>query len=133
MNDLKIGDIVEINFLGDRWEERIFVKYAMDGSVCYIEGNDENSFKTGGSFRVNVHYKWRKKQEPKYIPFTYSDRKELRGKYVRRKGFLNEFFFTQISQGGVVINEPGFKDWDILLNDFIFADTGKPCGKEVKE
>lgn len=131
-DDLKIGDIIEVNFLGDEWIERIFVKYAMDGGVCYVEGDDENSFKTGGSFKVHAHFKWRKKQEPKYIPFTYDDWRELIGKAVIIHCGLSVCMIDNVSSNDVQILSYKYT-YDELLRLFTFADTGKPCGKEVKE
>jgi len=75
----------------------------------------------------------RVKPEPKYVPFTADDWREFGGARVQRRDFdrfatilyWNEQVFTIPGEVGVC--------YDRALSDYIFTDTGKPFGKEVKE
>lgn len=73
-------------------------------------------------FGDNV-YEFRIKPEPKYIPFTFEDREELRGKWIRRKSINDEIVIYNLSKTRV----NGFT-WDQSLEEFEFLD-GSPFGK----
>ena len=81
------------------------------------------------AFNVNS---FRVKPEPQYIPFTADDWREFKGARVQRKDFnhfatisyWNEQVFTIPGEVGVC--------YDRALSDYIFADTGKPFGKQVQ-
>lgn len=63
--------------------------------------------------------------KPQLVPFTYADRKSLRGRIVRRKdATFQEVTLTEFNQ--YVANGIG---WKVLLDDFVFDDTGEPVGK----
>lgn len=63
--------------------------------------------------------------KPQLVPFTYADRKSLRGRIVRRKdATFQEVTLTEFNQ--YVANGIG---WNVLLDDFVFDDTGEPVGK----
>src|SRR5690625_1737966 len=49
----------------------------------------------------NSKYEFRIKPEPKYIPFTFEDREELRGKWFIRKSTGVETVIYNISEEGV--------------------------------
>ena len=67
--------------------------------------------------------KFRIKPEPKHIPFTFEDRDELRGKWVRHKESHNEFMIYLIAEGHV-----NGHTWGQSLEEFEFLD-GTPFGK----
>jgi hypothetical protein len=75
---------------------------------------------------------YRRRIAPQYVPYTWDDREELRGKWFRRKDKeLSEFerfasFFSLID-GHFYIN---FIRSDELLNECEWLD-GSPCGKKV--
>src|SRR5699024_6197512 len=75
----------------------------------------------------NSKYEFRIKPEPKYIPFTFEDREELRGKWVRRKGVNDELVIYNLSK----IRVNGCT-WEQSLEEFEFLD-GTPFGKLVDE
>lgn len=59
----------------------------------------------------------------KYIPFTFEDRDELRGKWVRHKESHNEFMIYLIGE-----NHVNGHSWEESLEEFEFLD-GTPFGK----
>lgn len=78
---------------------------------------------------------YRIKPEPKLIPFTYEDAKELLGRAVRsKKGIafaIIEGIYQNSYQIDVVVG--GYtKSYKELLSEFEFIDTGEPCGKLVE-
>src|SRR5690625_4566251 len=71
--------------------------------------------------------RFRVKPEPKYIPFTFEDREELRGKWIRRKGINDELVIYNISEEGV-----NAYTWKEALEAIEFLD-GTPFGKLVED
>lgn len=64
MKELKIGDKVEVlNYVANRWESRIFVKYGMNDGVICVNKKNEKYFYTGQDF-VTVYWN---KDEWRYI------------------------------------------------------------------
>lgn len=45
----------------------------------------------------NPSYEYRIKPEPVYIPFTFEDREQLRGEWIKRKGTQREYLITSVS------------------------------------
>ena len=74
----------------------------------------------------NPLFEFRIKPEPKYVPFTFEDREELRGKWVRDKENQNEFMIHLIVKKGV----NGYT-WRGSLAYLEFID-GTPFGKIKK-
>ena len=75
----------------------------------------------------NPLFEFRIKPEPMYIPLTFEDREELRGKWVRNKQSHNEFMLYLIDEEGV----NGYT-WAGALEVLEFID-GTPFGKLVEE
>src|SRR5690625_684932 len=71
--------------------------------------------------------RFRVKPEPKYIPFTFEDREELRGKWVRRKSSGNECLIYHLSEAHVNVYS-----WEESIEEFEFLD-GTPFGKLAEE
>lgn len=71
--------------------------------------------------------KFRVKPGSKYAPFTFEDREELRGKWVRRRSINDEIVIYNLSKTRV----NGFA-WEQSLEEFEFLD-GTPFGKLVEE
>lgn len=75
------------------------------------------------------------KTEPKYVPFTWEDREQLRGRWITWKhenGLMTESQINHINQhrdGGVWFKSHDAK-W--LLENATFLDTGEPVGKRVQ-
>lgn len=70
---------------------------------------------------------YRIKPEPEYVPFTFEDREELRGKWYRRKSTGVETAIYNISEEGI----NGYT-WISALAVLEFLD-GTPFGKLVEE
>lgn len=67
--------------------------------------------------------------KPKYVPFTWEDREQLRGRWITREkdGYVIEeiaYRFDSRAFEVVAIN---------LLQDWRFLDTGEPVGKKVTQ
>ena len=75
----------------------------------------------------NSKYEFRIKPEPKYIPFTFEDREELRGKWVRNKKSYIELMIYIISE-----NHVNGHTWEQALEVLEFLD-GTPFGKLVED
>ena len=73
------------------------------------------------------------KPEPRYVPFRWEDREQLRGRWLQRKtdSVPGELLVTKFETGrrGLVVN--GIYGADLLLKQWTFLDTGEPVGKKV--
>jgi|SRR5699024_7549648 len=70
-------------------------------SIYKVEG-EQNDWKDDNFPLWNNHlFEFRIKPEPKYIPFTFEDREELRGKWARHKESHNEFMIYLIGENHV--------------------------------
>lgn len=70
---------------------------------------------------------YRVKPEPKYVPFTFEDAKDLIGKAVKSEELV--CIITSIDdEGNMFFGGQSHFDFKELLNDFKFLD-GTPCGK----
>lgn len=66
--------------------------------------------------------------KPKYIPFTWEDREQLRGRWITREknGYvIEEIAYRFDSRAFEVVAKN-------LLQDWHFVDTGEPVGKKVQ-
>ena len=69
-----------------------------------------------------------------YVPFTWEDREQLRGRWIYRNGFPeNEFFVATISRGSNGMLYAHGIGSERLCAEYLFVDTGKPVGKEVTQ
>ena len=73
----------------------------------------------------DIDYEYRFKQEPKYIPFDFSDAGNLIGKLI--KGDLELHMIISIDEYGVVFYDD-HKSFGELLECYTFTD-GSKCGK----
>lgn len=74
--------------------------------------------------------------EPKYVPFTWEDREQLRGRWYRvtlSYGEIREcqIEFFRLDRGVFFVGS--FPSEQLLEKGAIFLDTGKPVGKEVTQ
>ena len=132
MTELKMGDIVDVDFGGSTYEKRKFIEKSGRYYAC-IPVNGE-----GGFFKVffeenEVHpISWR--------PFTFEERENLYYKWIRNKKSKTEYNILAIAQtiageGLTMIRDfddncysPSFKQ---LLEKYEYID-GSPCGIEVR-
>ena len=79
---------------------------------------------------------YRRRIEPAvtYVPFTWEDREQLRGKKVLAKKPHRQVEFTcnvfQLDDDGIFFVDEFYSVW--LCKNAVFVDTGKPVGKEVQ-
>ena len=143
--ELKMGDIVEIHetqITRDRldmyshftsWVESVFVKYGEDDSIIVVDERNRNNFLDGEAFTTKKYLKplWRIPKQKTYRPFTWEEREQLRGEWVKWKGADTEHFITTITKTHVILMEKN--DWvtfQELCDNCIFVDSGLPCGVE---
>jgi hypothetical protein len=106
------GERLEV---GDQWwcnGEEAWIDTLQDGQ---LQGGD---------------YVYRRRIAPQYVPYTWEDREELRGRWYRRKGDNSEFmvnYVTRHNENDIVIGP-----WreGAFLRDCEWLD-GTPCGKKV--
>ena len=67
-------------------------------------------------------------RQPQYVPFTYADREQLRGKWVVSKNGLVEICLSQFTD-----RFAGSIPWESLLETYVFLDTKQPVGKLAVE
>ena len=129
MNDLKMGDIVEIK-CGGGFEDGIFLKDGKDGGVICVDGDDKERFNNGEHFYVTSWDKsqWRIKEKPVRIPFDESDAEFLIGKAI--KIGQDVFLIVRINNHGAIIvdGDNCFIGFTYLLQNYTFL-KGSPCGK----
>ena len=143
--ELKMGDIVEIHETQitrhrldmyshfTSWVESVFVKYGEDDSIIVVDERSRNNFLGGEAFTTKKYSKplWRVPKQKTYRPFTWEEREQLRGKWVKWKGADTEHFITTITKTHVILMEKN--DWvtfQELCDNCIFVDSGLPCGVE---
>lgn len=75
------------------------------------------------------HY--RRRIAPQYVPYTWDDREELRGRWLKSKHAPHyEFVVLEFkSMSGIHLRVNGI-DAVALLRDYVWLD-GSPCGKKV--
>lgn len=72
-------------------------------------------------------------KEPRYIQFTWDDREQLRGRWIKFKDSGSEILINELHPSdkyGIVIND---YSPSLLLEAAIFVDTGEPVGKRVED
>lgn len=85
-------------------------------------------------FRDNLTYRRRITPAVTYVPFTWEDREQLRGRWIKFKHPGSaEFFISKLynsDKHGLMANDYSASS---LLDEATFLDTGKPVGKEVTQ
>ena len=86
------------------------------------------------NFVPELHYRRRITPTVSYVPFTWEDREQLRGRWVRCVDVAdNEWMITSMYIGGSGELRANGTHADRLLSGFVFIETGKPVGKEVTQ
>lgn len=71
--------------------------------------------------------------DPKYVPFTADDWREFKNSRIQTKSFSHFVSVLHWDELGFIAPS-GFRIYyDDALSNYVLVDTGKPCGKEVKE
>lgn len=135
MKELKMGDKVEVFFV-EQWEKRIFIKHGFNNSIICCCYPDENNYKHGRQFGTRIWEKdeWRIPEEKKYRPFTWEERDQLRGKWVKNKendteNMIIGFFLDGGIDSKLHLSCDGWCTSESLLKHYEFLD-GSPCGME---
>lgn len=130
MNELKIGDIVEV-CRTVKWEDRIFIKYGSDNSILCVSKETESCYNNGLSFSIEKWSEgiWRHKKEKKYVPLTTSDDwiGILKGEYLKIDEYLELVTQFDTKRGYVAVDDR-FYTLDDLFKNFTF-ENGQPIGK----
>lgn len=96
---------------------------------------DGSWYRGGACFEKNLTYRRRITPTVTYIPFTWEDREQLRGKKVLAKEPHRQVEYTcnvfQLNDDGSFFVDEFHSVW--LCKNAIFVDTGKPVGKEVTQ
>jgi len=127
--ELKMGDEVEvlIDPYRDIWDKKIFVKLGNCGSIIVVSAYSTYEFKHGESFSTKQYYsKWRIPKQKTYRPFTWEERDQLGGKWVKCKASGSEYCITVIHANGVYLGLT--LPFSFLFNNYTFLD-GSPVGK----
>ena len=134
MNELKMGDIVEVRDCTQEWSDRIFIKYGKPGQIMYVNPDYAQNFRDNENFSTFTidDRGWRVKQKPEYVPFTWDDREQLRGKWIRSKILQHlEYCILDITSISIHVYEVQSISFEKLLDSYEFID-GTPCGKLKK-
>ena len=75
--------------------------------------------------------KYRIKQEPKLVPFTFEDKELLVDKWVVEKGYTAIDKIIRIANDGVLAGNKAIT-YSKLFHSYEFSD-GSPCGKYINE
>ena len=127
--ELKMGDEVEvlIDPYRDIWDKKIFVKLGNCGSAIVVSAYSTYEFKHGESFSTKQYYsKWRIPKQKTYRPFTWEERDQLRGKWIKRKTSDLECCVTVINTEGIFLGKT--LPFCYLFENYTFLD-GSPVGK----
>jgi len=133
MNELKMGDTIEVRFteFSDTWAERVYIKSGLNGgAICVARDEKENYFR-GDDFKTNLFHSglWRRLEEKKYRPFTWEEKHQIAGFWVRHKKSMNETMITELYFMNYVKIQDEKISFTELLENYIFLD-GSPCGVE---
>ena len=131
MSNLKIGDKIEVK--NGEWEERIFIKHGNHKgkvtAICVRECDEAEFLNDSADFNVRGWTEWREIKEPEYVPFDFSDAKDLIGKTVKdEEGY---YILIMVVDNGIYISGSYFY-FSELLSRYTFID-GTPCGKITGE
>jgi hypothetical protein len=87
----------------------------------WISGDLQHTIK---NFRI--------KPEPKYIPFTADDWREFKRTRIKASNYSYSVVIESWDEDGL-FTEGGMRiQYDSAFQDYVFADTNKPVGKEVQ-
>ena len=86
------------------------------------------------NFVPELHYRRRITPTVTYVPFTWEDREQLRGRIITYVGESRTVEFRcecfAVDDDGLLVHDY-YASW--LCKNAVFVDTGKPVGKEVTQ
>lgn len=75
--------------------------------------------------------------EPQYKPFESVDKamEALRshGAWVEHKALVSRLLIVGMDDDGCYLGDADYYSFEVLFQDFVFADDGSPCGESVKD
>lgn len=93
-----------------------------------VQFEDSDSWEHSDTPSLNFSsYNYRVKPEPKYVPFTFEDAKDLIGKAIVKMDGTQVQKVVQLNKD-YVFSGVGQMDYKWLFNEYTFLD-GTPCGK----
>jgi hypothetical protein len=133
--EFKTGDIVEVKESNkSAWCERIFL-FEKDSMFYCISNRQEGLYRDNLIFECVPWNECRKKPEKKYRPFTWEERDQLRGKWIKEKEQSQDecmiIGLIYKDEAWIDAGELGYFTPEYLLENYIFLD-GSSCGVEVK-
>lgn len=109
--------------LEKHWE---IIKAFKEGKIVQYEIN-KGCWKDTASPAFDITTNYRIKPSPEYIPFDFSDARELIGKIITTKMRRSYYLITSVDVAGVVFGGH-YNDYVVMFDDYQFLD-GSPCGK----
>ena len=106
------------------WE---FIEGFKNGKELEFFDRNINLWRNIDSPSFDIDYEYRFKQEPKYIPFDFSDAAKLIGRSIKSKCGIELGLITYVDEHGIAKSNTYFK-FKRLLEDYTFLD-GSICGK----
>ena len=95
---------------------------------------DGSWYRGGACFEKNLTYRRRITPAVTYVPFTWEDREQLRGRIITYVGKSRTVEFRcecfAVDDDGLLVHDH-YASW--LCKNAVFVDTGKPVGKEVTQ
>ena len=91
-------------------------------------------FETGDTCSSDIVAEWTEPKPPQYVPYTWADREELRGRWYRRKSEKSEEMITNldfVSRYEQCVFEIDSYTAAEFLENCEWLD-GTPCGKKVE-
>ena len=75
--------------------------------------------------------------EPKYRPFSGIEKAfeaiKKHGGWVEHKTLVSKLLITGMDDDGCYLGDADYYSFKVLVQDFVFADDGTPCGELVEE
>ena len=128
MEELKMGDTIEVSDELRGWVKRIYIQEGFEGVLCVAKRHEEE-FRKGKSFDLTHWRSWRRLEEKKYRPFTWEEKHQIAGFWVRHKKSMDETMITELYFMNYVKIQDEKISFTELLENYIFLD-GSPCGVE---
>lgn len=131
-NDVKVGDRVRVILKSEKtvcWNSEM--DYTI-GNELLVRSISDRAIRLENNWTYDVESL--KKVTPKIVQFTFEDREEFRGKWVRAKAKEDapEGMIRHIDKSGIIVFRDNKFDYEEALEIYEFID-GRPFGKEIWE
>jgi hypothetical protein len=128
------AEVVSLN--GDGIQSVVGYMILSDGKTIASQWSDSGRFFTGGREAASdIVAEWIEPKPPQYVPYTWEDRDELRGRWFRLKNTegtdANEYMAIQMTNDSEILTVNSMTA-EYFLAEYEWLD-GTPCGKVVTE